>query len=387
MVSTVRRGVVVGVVAACAVTTPATTIDVRPAPSPAITASPLWRVEGRGRGRPATDGPLVYFLSAVHEVLAVDGATGLVRWRSHTGQADATTWGSQVVVAGGTVVAGDWDLFGFDASSGARKWRFTPDEGYGPGVQLGQASGGVVFAGSPAGLVYAIDAASGEPMWTARAGDGAETTVYEPVSDGEIVVAGYTRFATPQTGGVVALDAATGRERWRTAFPMPATPFMPSGSAGGPLLAGDQIVAASADGRIWVMNRTSGAAEWSMPPIAGECGRNADSADHRALAHVGRQVFAASLSGCVVGFDLDTRTALWRYSSPRDGSAAVRITAAGQDVYVPYYSGRLAALDAADGRERWRTGQASDGFVWAPAVAGDRVYAAGSGLGFVAFRR
>jgi hypothetical protein len=55
--------------------------------------------------------------------------------------------------------------------------------------------------------------------------------------------------------------------------------------------------------------------------------------------------------------------------------------------YVPYISGRHVALSSADGKERWRTADTSDGFSW-PAASDERhVYMAGERGGFVAVKR
>src|SRR5262245_8611878 len=50
--------------------------------------SPLWRVPGEGRGKPAAERDSVYFLLKRHGVVAVDAETGGVRWRSTTGELD-----------------------------------------------------------------------------------------------------------------------------------------------------------------------------------------------------------------------------------------------------------------------------------------------------------
>ena len=96
--------------------------------------SVLWRVPGEGRGVPAADDTTAYFLSARHEVVAIDRRNGSIRWRRETGEPADSTLGSSVTLAGSIVVAGDYDVYGFDRSTGAARWRFSPADGYGPGI-------------------------------------------------------------------------------------------------------------------------------------------------------------------------------------------------------------------------------------------------------------
>ena len=119
--------------------------------------TPLWRVPGAARGTPAFDGDTAYFLARDREVVAIDARTGEVRWRTGTGVTSvdaifgATTAGTNLAIAGPTVVGADWDVIGFDRKTGERRWTYTAPNGDGPGLFLGQAAGDVVFTGSPGG--------------------------------------------------------------------------------------------------------------------------------------------------------------------------------------------------------------------------------------------
>ncbi len=352
-------------------------------------ASPLWRVDGEAWGSPAIHGSTVYFLTKTHEVVALDADTGTERWRARTGESGPTTSGSALFVAGDEVVAGDYNVMAFDRRDGALRWRFTPTDGYGPGIYLGAPSGELVFAGSPAARVYAIDHRTGTARWSSLVADDGKTTVFQPVTDGEIVVAGYTTFTAPQTGGVIALDISTGRERWRVAFPRPADPLLDSNWAGGPVLTEDAVLAVSGEGIVFAFDRQSGSVRWTLPkwstprpdPVAPR------DRDFRPLTRWGERLFVGSLSGDVIAYDLHDRTEQWRYSSERNGSIAFRMTSDERAVYVPYVDGCLVVLDSASGRERWRTSDRFAGFTWPPALIGDRVYASDFVSGFFAFRR
>jgi outer membrane protein assembly factor BamB len=346
-------------------------------------ASPIWHVDGEGRGRPAADWSTVFFLSKRHEVVALNAQSGSVRWRASTGEPGESTNGSAVVLAADIVAAGDYDVVAFDRATGEFRWRFEPDEGYGPGIYLGDAIDSAIYAGSPAGRVYAIDARAGSPRWTTIVEDDGRTTVFPPIADDDTLFAAYTSFTAPNTGGVVALDRATGGVRWRSAFPPAAEKRTATNAAGGPLAVDDVVIATRGDGVIHAFDRGDGTIRWVLAGV-NVPGRTVD--DYRPLARTGRTLVAGSLTGIVDAFDLRTREKKWRYSGELNGSIAFSIAADDRYVYVPYIGGRLVALDAADGTERWRTGNLKSGFVWPPASAGDRIYLAGSGAGFYALR-
>jgi outer membrane protein assembly factor BamB len=329
-----------------------------------------------------------YFLTRHHEVLAVDAGTGQVRWKQGTGEPGDETLGSSVIAAGQSVVAGDYTLLGFDARTGALRWRFEPPDGYGAGLYLGDTLAGDVFSGSPAGRLYCVRALDGRLQWSALVNPAAtanKTTVFQPVTQGDSVAAGYTNFGEVMSGGVLVLDRRTGQEKWRREFP-PRAPGLRTGFGGGPVFLDGIVVAASGDGTIYGLDRGTGATLWSLPPAIRPDGRRQDG-DWRALAVSGSTLIAGSASGTVTAFDVRSRAEKWRFAHPDGGSTGVRITAGLQAVYVPHLGGLLVSLDVEDGHLRRQTGGFADGFSWAPAVDEGNVYAAASRAGLFALRR
>jgi outer membrane protein assembly factor BamB len=295
-----------------------------------------------------------------------------------------------VVLAGPNVVVGDNDVLAFDRATGSLRWRFVPTDGYGAGSYLGATViSGRVYTGSPAGRVYALEGGNGALRWTAVVADDRRTLVFEPTADADLVVAGYGISIVPNTGGVVALDAKTGAERWRTAFPRPSNGALGSNSAGNLLLVDDLVVAATGYGVIYAFDRGDGSIRWSIPTLdrlpAGYL--ISPDFDFRPLARTGRTLFAGSLTGYLVAYNLDTRRELWRYAGPPYISVAFNISSDDRSVYVPYLGGRLIALDAVTGVERWRTGEAAGAFSFPLLPAADRLYVASSASGFYALRR
>jgi outer membrane protein assembly factor BamB len=349
--------------------------------------STRWQIAGRGHGRPAADDANVYFLSRDHEVVAVSRLAGTVRWTASTGEPGAATAGSTVLRVGQQVIAGDYNIASFDADTGTKLWTFSPqDGGYGPGYYLGSASGQSVFAGSPGGRLYAIDASSGAMRWSLRVSDQQPTMVYEPASDGELVVAGYRTFVAPSTGGLVAVSGESGELQWRATFPSKAG-IVDVTSAGNPVFYESYVLAAASSGEIVAFDRSTGQYRWSLPELGPQPGIEGVIADFRPLTLVGRTLVIGSATGVVLAYDLVTRRELWRRGGINDGSVNFKITSDGDLVFVPYVGGTLAAIDAADGRVRWRTADSKRGFRWPPVVAGGVVYAAAANAGFFALER
>jgi outer membrane protein assembly factor BamB len=335
-----------------------------------------WRVDSWGRGEPVVVRDTVYFLTRAHEVVAVDARHGTVRWRRSTREPGVETLGSAVVATPGGIVAGDYDLVCFDEAAGGERWRFSPGEGYGPGLYLGDAGGDTVFAGSPAARLYAVRTADGVAAWATAPVRAGRVTVYQPEADGPDVAAGFTAFDSPSSGGVVLVDAATGRERWRRTFPSSSgagdeTP----GFGGGIVLLPNLVVAASGDGRLFAYERRTGNTRWRLPAVARSDGRE-QGRDWRALTVSGSTLVAGSASGVVTAWDLRTREVRWRFQHPQGGSTGARLTVADGTVFVPHLGGLLVALDVRTGRLQWQTGGGDEGFSWAPGHAGGRVFAA-----------
>lgn len=351
---------------------------------PDPTDRPLWHVAARGRGMPAILGDRVYATTVDHTVVALSTIDGSEVWRRSTEETGTFTEGFRVVAADGVVVVGDWDLYAFHADSGERLWSFHPTEGYGPGNFLGQQAGGLVFSGSPSGRLYAIDLKTGAQRWRAAVNTEIMTSVFEPATDGRLVVAGFTVFSGPDRGGVVAVDAATGRERWRFHFPEPSDAVRSTYRSGGPVLTADLAFVADGDGRVWALDLLTGAVRWTVPPLSGPIDGIITSTvqDMRSLAVTRDRLIIGSLTGYVVGIALDTREEVWRVANGWLGSVALDdFTVADGVVYVPHVSGFLVAIDATTGEVLWKTGDYRRGLAWPPAAAGDRVIAAG-GSGF-----
>ena len=351
--------------------------------------APVWAVPGQGRGTPAVGKSTAYFMSKRHEVLAIDIQSGAVIWKAVTGEPGDQTMGSVAVLSDGALLVGDYNVVAFDARSGRMRWRFVPEKGYGPGIYLGAGTkDGLAYAGSPASMMFALDVESGRARWSTRIDSGAKVTVHQPHICRELVIAGYTRFTESASGGIVALDRSRGTLRWRTEFPSASARSQMY--AGGPVCFDDAAAVAGGDGTIYGLQIETGSIKWTLPRAT----RRGDSAfdnadarpDYRPLAYSHGRLFAGSLTGRVVAYDLKSTRELWTSESSGGTSVALRLAVDRDVVYVPHMNGLLTALDVGDGRERWRT-KSQAGLSWAPAISRDRILLASSASGFLAFDR
>ena len=203
---------------------------------------------------PKPVGGLVYVVSRDGRAWAIDAANGRVRWEvstpagtpvSVTGPAPAVTGGVAILPFGsGEIVAVRPDtgerVWGAGVS-GQRRGVAYNDLGDVTGDPV--ASNGVVFAGTTAGRIVALDAVSGERRWTAT--DGAVSPM---------AVAGGSVFAVTDRAQLVRLDAATGATVWRADLPQfPARRLARRDAVYahyGPVLAGGRLWVASSDGAL-----------------------------------------------------------------------------------------------------------------------------------------
>jgi polyvinyl alcohol dehydrogenase (cytochrome) len=167
--------------------------------------------------------------------LSAEQVPGLkLKWAFGFPGADAVY--GQPSVAGGRVFIGvdTGTIYSLDAASGCVYWSFAADAGvrdaisFGP-VKVPSGSPYAVYFGDFKANVYALDASSGKQLWKVKVEDhplaritGAptlfENRLYVPVSSREEPAGGMLSSYPCCTfrGSVVALDANTGKQFWKT---------------------------------------------------------------------------------------------------------------------------------------------------------------------------
>lgn len=169
----------------------------------------------------------------------------------------------QPSVFGGRIYAGSEDgtVYSLDAKTGCVYWMFKAPFTVKTAVSSG-FGGRIVYFGDVGGNVYATNASSGKLIWKAHVDSHPaaritgspvffEGRLYVPVSSGEEGAAIDPKYACCSfRGSVVALDARTGRQVWKT-YTIPEA-AQPTGQKN------------TADTPMW---GPSGAAVWSPPTI------------------------------------------------------------------------------------------------------------------------
>lgn len=125
-----------------------------------------------------------------------------------------------VVVNGVMYLTTYKDTYAVNAATGALLWKNTlPIKASGLGSHRGAAvEGGRVFRGAGDGFVHALDAATGREVWKtkiAHAKRGESIPMAPIASNGMVFVGNAGGDVFGVTGRIYALDAATGKTKWR----------------------------------------------------------------------------------------------------------------------------------------------------------------------------
>lgn len=332
-----------------------------------------------GGVRPAADSTLAYFASDYHELIALDRANGRVRWRKHSGSGGEFTAGSDIVAARDVAVLADVALVAFDRKDGHIRWRFQPN-GFTPGRSSLTTDGSRVFAGSPQGKVFAVDALTGDEVWSTAIDDAPAYGAFGPVLFAGTLYVGLGRATTPGTGGIVALDARTGIVVWKRIFPSSGA-LKHSNGEGNPVVSDSVVVAANGGGEIHALRRSSGEILWTAPALP-ETGTW--QGDIRPLALSGNIVIAGSSSGIVTAYSLSSGAQLWK-TDPRSGSVIYPFSTDGRLLYYVGAGGDLRALNAETGALTWEFNRVAGRRTearFAPRLIGDTLFVSTTEAGY-----
>ncbi len=232
-------------------------------------------------------------------------------------------------------------------------------------VPIGAVAMGSVAPASGAGVVVfttehefiAIDAATGETRWK-TAGD------YRA----RAVVAGRTVIAATPRGpevGLQALDPATGKPYWHHGMAdlwgdvqVPERSLYNDST---PFVSGSRLWSGSRSGRVVCVEAATGRRIWTSPELAGrEPGRKADVFDPIVS---GQKVYAVSWGHSLVALNAQTGALEW--TAPVEGIGALTPVIDDRRVYVATHrytgaqadqeAGSCVALSALDGSRVWET--------------------------------
>jgi outer membrane protein assembly factor BamB len=310
-----------------------------------------------------------------------------VAWRATLpgrGHSSPVVWGDLVVVTAAEPDSGRRHVLGLDAASGATRWTQTGD-----GPVFRQHADNSFASATPAidgqhvyvawlapekSRLEAYDLA-GKPVWSlelgsfiAQHGGGAS-----PILLDGLVVLPFEQDG-PGDSFVLAVDAATGKERWRLprtsgklACSTPCV-FRPAEGAA-------QLICTSTNHGIYAIDPATGKELWSMPKAFTQ----------RCVASpvvAGGLIYASDGQGSKGTRLIAVRPPAKSGGEPElvwqliNGAPYVPCVAVRDDLlFLITDSGQAACLKAATGEEVWRQPLGLGMFYGSPIVVGDRIYA------------
>jgi outer membrane protein assembly factor BamB len=339
---------------------PAALTDIKPTLNARIT----WRASVGGSRtevlQPAVAENAVYAAAADGAVVRLAPESGQVVWRADVKariNAGVGSDGFTIAVAG---TRGEIIALGAD---GKELWRTQVGGEMRSPPLVGR---GLVVVRSTDYRITALDAASGRRRWTYQRANVPLTlrSLTEMVYAGDLVVAGFP------SGRLVALNTANGAVRWDIAVSEPrgATEVERLADVvGAPLVVGNEVCAASYQGRVGCFDAATGSLRWSSEISAG-AGPTADE----------RRIYVVDAKSNVVAFNRAAGSLAWRQDklmhrdlsaplalrraivagdfagvvhllSPEDGSFAARVPLAAEIVATPRALGGGAVVQARDG--------------------------------------
>ncbi|UVI29493.1 outer membrane protein assembly factor BamB family protein [Paenibacillus spongiae] len=273
-------------------------------------------------------------------VLALDLKTGREKWKL---EADAQVQASPAV-AGGIVYASTirGTLYALDAETGSKVWEKKIGTGevnrawmyYSPTVEDGIVY--QAYSSMRGGEMMALDAKTGETVWTAKLAGGWITESTPVVKDGKVYVGA-------DGGYLIAIDAKTGNELWRA---RPAGGWMHSM----PAIADGKVYMGYGGGLIVALDAQTGKEQWryktdmSTSYIAGNTTGSSP-------AVVDGVVYMGFPNGKVEALNAETGALLW--SAATEGGIISSAAVSGGTVYVGSNDGFLYALDKQNGEVQW----------------------------------
>lgn len=202
----------------------------------------------------------------------------------------------------------------------ALRWRFRGEDGI---SSPPTTADGLIFAGSNAGYVYALDAQTGQEVWRFRT--GGEVSLTPAVAAGLV-------YAASEDGQLYALAGPTGQEEWRFQAGGPFTL--------GPTIAGETVFVGTVNGDLYALDARTAQEKWRF---------KAGNAILPEVAVSGSTLYVGSKDHYLYALAAETGQEKWRFNAG-DWLSTAAVEVAGQ-VYVGSYDENLYVLEAATGRE------------------------------------
>lgn len=227
-------------------------------------------------------------------------------------------------------------VMALDHASGRTLWKQHTGKRFGAGPVAGYNQ---VFIGTRKGELLALSAEDGATQWSAQL---TGELLAPPALDADIVV------VKAGDGRIAAYERATGTLRWDYEAALPALTLR---AASRPLLFADAVVTGLPSGMLLALARDNGRQLWERrlaePSGKSELDRLVDAAGD-AVVHQGR-LYAATYQGRLVAIDLGNGSFAWQ----QPASSYRALAATGDTVYMVDTDSRVVAYRADDGVRLW----------------------------------
>ncbi len=266
---------------------------------------------------PVVGGGAIFTLDAQAHVYAFDAKTG------------RALWDKRLAPKNGTDMPTLWGLLG-------KPNTIEPASGMGGGVAYDQ---GKIFVTSGFGVVYAMDAKTGDRLWGQDVGT--------PIVNAPVVNGGRVFFST-HDNHFFALAESDGRQLW-THQGIPESAGVLSSTSAAVL--GEFVIAPYSSGEVYALRVQNGQVAWSdVLSHSGQVTALSELDDIAGRPVIDRDaVFAISHSGVMAAISLSSGDRLWS----RDVGGTQTPLAAGDYVYVMTGDGKLLSLTRKEGKIRW----------------------------------
>ena len=232
--------------------------------------------------------------------------------------------------------------------------------GFGGGIA---ADGGKIFAATGFGSVLALDAGSGQVLWSKmfsipnrEAPTAAEGRVFVVNSESELL----------------CLNGADGAQLWAQKGLPENAALLTSAS---PAVSGNLVFAPFPSGEITAIDIKTGQPKWTDSLTKAAVNTSATAIGEAARPAVDREaVFAMSRNGQLIATSREKGQRIWT----REIQGTQTPWVAGDTVFVVDVTGKLIALTRKDGKVRWVTSLPGDGRWSGPVLAGNRLWLASS---------
>ncbi len=295
-------------------------------------------------------------------IYALETKKGKIRWRFGTKGAVTGT----PLVVGDTVYIGssDRNFYALNAKDGKQIARFSaPAPIWGTAAKTGN-----VVCFSAGNNVIGLSADLSKKLWQVSTGGFHQSRI---ASDGTAFYAGFW------DNTLFAIEAATGNVRWKKAFGVNSQgklSFYYSPAIASPAVEGNRVFAASNDGVLHALSAADGTELWTVRAPSG-----ADTLGYSSPAFSGLSLYIAGLGdkGSVYAFDALTHALRWQTSIGQAiYDSSVKVSPDGKTLAIVGVRGRVAVLNAEDGKLLWKYELGPGNVFAAPAYDGTTVYTA-----------